>query len=1064
MDLTNTFTQRRGTLLWKSVPLLVGVLAAGMGNEGIAYGEDHPFIAEVDRQFVHPGPVGMQMPTDVAVAPDGTVFIADGANNRVVLFDETGNWLEDVRAVEGEGLRRPVGLDYHPDWGLWIADTGHYRVLLRKPDGSLGRAFAPTVGADEFPADITDVAVAPDAKAIWLVDNDNHRLIRLDLENQGQVLAGRFGESLGQLHHPFLIAVNALGDALVSDVINGRVAAFNSKAGPLPSIGAYGIELGQLYRPKGVACDADGNVWVSDGTLNVVQVFNKDGTPIGVLRDQAGEPFPFRFPMGITFDKQGRLYVAELQGNRVVRLKIIRNQVRPAIPPKRRTSIVAGQSRACTVCHIEWIEPFSRGIATSIAQPPPSSNEEPAVSRAEMCLSCHDASIVDSRSRVWDSHGHGTDIVPPSDIKVPDHLPLVDGKIACRTCHSAHTGGGFNADFRTAVFLRVPNQASELCISCHQDKTRGPEFGTHPIGGMPWVIPQTLVDAGARIGPNPRELTCQVCHTPHGSSEDHLLVMGTGSNQLCLTCHEQMRPGMFRDGPHVEHPLSPAVNMEQAAAVRQMGTRLGDEGQLVCLSCHKLHHGKGERFMLADDLTDGRFCIRCHSEKTNVVGTSHDLRTNFPEEKNRLGMTPTSGGPCSACHMFHRYARAPEPSKLDPGGGKCITCHQEGRCAGSKSLGPVNHPGTHCVECHNPHDATHKPYMKGLAADVCANCHKDQNALVGGPHDYRTGQATWPEEAIAKDDRCLVCHRPHGDEKTRLLRFADGGVGADAGCRVCHADNTWGASGIHAAAHPQQMKEGMPHGDLPLATLDESGTKGVGCRTCHNPHASFAKDPHLLRVAEGQSAAAMCGVCHAETTHIALTGHGLEGLASAGFEVGSCQPCHSLHADPATLADRLLWPRELSAKAPEGNPADRQCTACHHAGGPAEPPAVVGHPKILMQAIAAQPVGESLPLFGEDGRQSSDGRIACVTCHLPHGQKVSEEQSVRLAGGSARQRSAARLLLRPFEAPNLCTTCHGADGLRRFLYFHDAERRGGPLSTIRGSGGATGGDNVRLAP
>lgn len=1026
---------------------------------------DDPFVGSSPSHFIHPEIPGLQMPTDVAIAPDGSVFVADGANNRIVRFGADGKWIEDIREIGGSSLLHPLGLDYHPTGGLWIADSGNHRAIQMKPDGSAGRVLAPVADANEYPADVTDIAVTADGNTVWLADNDNHRLIRWSLGNDGPVRVGRRGESLGQLYHPFMLALNPGGDVLITDVMNGRIAAFSAAGATLESIGAYGIDMGQMYRPKGVVTDADGNVWVTDGTLNVVQVFTQDGAPIDALRGNDGRPLTFAFPMGITFDAQGRLYVTELLANRVTRVVINRGdaQSRPR-PSARRTSVVGGQARSCTVCHIEWIEPFSRGMPTALAAAPATSDEEPAAGRSETCLSCHDGSVVDSRHRVWDSHGHRTGIEPPRDMKVPNHLPLVGGKIACRTCHSAHTGGRFDADFRTAVFLRVPNQASELCISCHQDMTRGPEFGTHPVGGMPWVIPQKLVDAGARVGPNPRELTCQVCHTPHGSSVDHLLVMGTTSNQLCLTCHDRMRPGMFRDGPHVEHPLSPAVNSEQLTAIHQLGTKVGDEGRLICLSCHKLHHGKGERFMLADDLTDGRFCIRCHSEKTNVLGSSHDLRTNFPQEKNRLGMTPASGGPCSACHMFHRYARAPEPSTLDPGGGKCITCHQEGRCAGAKILGPVNHPGTHCVDCHNPHDPVFKPYLRGHAADVCSNCHANSDALVGGPHDYRTTSTAWPEESVAKQDRCLVCHRPHGDEETRLLRFADGGVGADAGCRVCHASETWGSTGDTAVAHSQKMDPRRDHGNLPLAILDEAGTRGVGCRTCHNPHASIKHDPHLLRIADGQTTVDMCKQCHVKTSHIQLTAHGSAGLTSAGFDAASCRPCHSMHANKSTLSDRLLWPRDLTAPVMPKNPANRYCAACHRADGPAKPPVIAGHPRIVMRAIASLPVGESLPLYDENGRASSDGRIACATCHLPHGQTMSGNEADRLAAGSRQQRRAARLLLRPFNAPNLCTTCHGADGLRRFLYFHDPLRRGGPLSSPRGPVDRSGDINVRVAP
>jgi cytochrome c553 len=171
-----------------------------------------------------------------------------------------------------------------------------------------------------------------------------------------------------------------------------------------------------------------------------------------------------------------------------------------------------------------------------------------------------------------------------------------------------------------------------------------------------------------------------------------------------------------------------------------------------------------------------------------------------------------------------------------------------------------------------------------------------------------------------------------------------------------------------------------------------------------------------------------------------------------------------MHANKSTLHDRLLWPRDLTSPVTPENPANRYCTACHRADGPAKPPAVAVHPEIVMKAVASLSVGESLPLYDDQGRISADGRIACATCHLPHGQTLNGNEADRLAAGSGQQRLAARLLLRPFNAPNLCTTCHGADGLRRFLYFHDPLRRSGPLSNPQASIDRSGAINVRLAP
>lgn len=989
----------------------------------------------------------MQLPTDVAAGRDGRVYVADGVNERVVIFDADGRMIETVRAIGDAQLVNPTGLAVDAEGKLFVCDSGLREVVVRGADGQLVRTLALPAGADEHAPDPTDVAVEAEGGGAWVVDNDNHRLVRIDLATGAQTVMGRYGESVGQLHHPFMIAMSGEGDAFVSDVINSRVAVFTKNAAPSQSVGAYGVELGQLYRPKGVACDSKGDVWVSDSVLGVVQVFSNSGSPRDVLRDSAGKPLRFASPMGLDFDADDRLYVTELGANRAVQVTIQRGPPRPAVEA-RKAQIVGGQARSCTVCHIEWIEPFSRGLPTEIGEPPPSTTELPSVSRSEMCLSCHDASVVDSRRRVWLEHGHQTGMTPPASMKVPSHLPLADGKIACRTCHSAHTGGKFEADFRTAVFMRVANVASELCISCHQDKTRGPEFGTHPIGGMPWPIPKTLVDAGAKVGPNPRELTCQVCHTPHGSKVDHLLVMGTSSNQLCLNCHDQMRPGMFREGGATEHPLSPHVKPEQAAAVAAMGTKLGPDDKLICLSCHKLHHGKGGRFMLADELTDGGFCIQCHSEKTPVLGSLHDLRTNHPEEKNRLGMTPQFGGPCSACHMFHRYARSPEPSKLDPGGGKCITCHQTGRCAESKVLGAANHPGAHCVDCHDPHNPARENFVRAESKNLCVKCHQEQMRLVGGPHDYRKTGETWPAESLAAQDTCFSCHRPHGDEATGLFRMAGAAGGSDAGCRVCHANYVWGAEGSLAALHPREMKSGMAHGDLPLANAKEGDARGVGCRTCHNPHVAAAENPSMLRAGEDQTPQTLCTTCHTEATALAFTSHSATGLTKAGLKTATmCAPCHVVHGDTTTVDPHRLWPKALAGEAAGHRAAEAHCTACHRDEGPAKRPKIATHPEVAMKAVAAVQVDRSLPLWDKDGREDPEGQIACGTCHVPHGQVLPEGEAEFVGGLSRVEQKAARLMLRNFRPPNLCTTCHGGDALRRFLYFHDPLRRSGPLAS-----------------
>lgn len=1010
------------------------------------HAENRALTAHPISEFRHEVAPPMQLPTDVAVTPAGEVMIADGLANRVIHFSADGTLREVVSQVGDQTLSNPIAVHVDSSGRLWVADSGNARIVVRASDGSLERVIKPELPGDHR-IDITDIAPTPDGAAVWIADNDNHRLIRMDLKSGATASFGRRGESLGQFHYPFMLALRRLGDILITDVINGRVVQLNSSGQPARSVAEYGVEMGQLYRPKGIVTDRNDNIWVSDSVLGVIQVFNPDGGIIDALRDSNGKVLRLETPMGLALDDDENLFVVEMTSARVRKFRIDRGDLKTVTPPRKGPEVVGAQGRSCTVCHIEMMPPLSTGRGTALTDPPATSDQEPAVSRAEMCLSCHDGAVSDSRKRVWQLHGHGTGMVPPADMKVPANLPLVNGTVACRTCHSAHMGGQFTGDLRSSIFLRVPNKSSELCVSCHQDKTRGPALGTHPIGGMPWPVPRELIDAGAKVGPNPRELTCQVCHTPHGAAEDHLLVRGTESNQLCLSCHDQLRPGMFRDGSHAEHPISPFVNAAQAEAIRQMGTKLGPGEHLICLSCHKLHHGKGERFMLADDLADGRFCIRCHQEKTSVLKTSHDLRNKFPEERNRLGMTASSGGPCSSCHMFHRYARAAEDSTLDPGG-KCITCHQQGRCAEERVLGSVNHQGVSCVGCHDPHMSDHPAFLRHAPGQVCSSCHVEQAGVVGGRHDLAVASTAWPAESRAIADPCLACHRPHGNDDTGLFRMAGSLGGADASCRACHPGNAWNVPGDRAMVHPQVGRSGNLVSCLPLNEAD-GAPPSIACKTCHDPHAGPDSGAMLLRVASGQSAQDLCVTCHTDMSHLALTGHAATSLAAAGSNSAACAPCHTVHADPGAIDNRLLRPLSLVAagnSASTGDSASATCVACHRSNGPAKPPVIASHPEIALPMAAFAGATGGLPLYDRHGLPSASGRIACQTCHITHGSPAPHQADA--ASLTTAQKRAMRLLLRDFTAPNLCTTCHGSDGLRRFLYFHDPRRRSGPIEPM----------------
>jgi predicted CXXCH cytochrome family protein len=751
-------------------------------------------------------------------------------------------------------------------------------------------------------------------------------------------------------------------------------------------------------------------------------------------------------------------------------------------------SLQPESARGCAICHLSWVDAFKRPGATPLLPKPP----ESIVSEGETCLGCHDGSVADDRRRVWVEHGHRTGVAPPPTMKVPAQLPLQDGKLACRTCHTAHSGAGAET-LASTFFLRMRNEASQLCIACHPEQTKGPGLGTHPIGGMPFPVPDALLAAGAKAGPDKSRLICQTCHTPHGSSQSDLLVMGATSGQLCLTCHQKLRPGLWRPDMGREHPQSPPLEDDaQRQAIKDMGTKTGPGETLVCFSCHKLHHGLSGRYMLADTLRDSHLCIRCHPGRSSMFGTRHDLRVSAPAERNRLGQTPVESGPCGACHSFHQFARRPDPTKLDPTG-LCATCHQAGAAAQHATGLPFSHPADihedqipassklslyprpdnpkqrllACLTCHNPHQTDNTHFLRAKPDGVCANCHGDKLAELPPAHDFtqhagvqngkgRTGEQTgkcgfchgvhdalgaalWvatPQPPEKFGDLCLQCHQKGGlagDVIPRELRHPAGPnvrPATSASALVTAKPNAEAGSERVST----QPSDAAARAALPLfdATGHRTPKGFLVCGTCHDPHGGAKGSKDMLRLAEAPEQAGLCAQCHLQGHTVAGSLHNEQLLAEHYGDTRYCAPCHAPHAKPGMAAGGMwaapLGPANVAQASPE-------CTGCHSpsGGGPVITPTL--HPGVPMRNVTAQGTPGYLPLS-----EGAGGQINCRTCHLPHGSPPSTAPAESF---SVEQLRGRRPMLRPFAAPNLCTTCHGFDGMRRFLYYHDPSKRGG---------------------
>jgi predicted CXXCH cytochrome family protein len=201
--------------------------------------------------------------------------------------------------------------------------------------------------------------------------------------------------------------------------------------------------------------------------------------------------------------------------------------------------------RNCAICHVMWLDDFRTDKETLIEWQPGNvlmKDTQGVVSSEEMCYSCHDGYVMDSRSVAWKYSGHRTFMKPSKNVTVPAELPLSNkDEIYCGTCHTAH-GGGSNTDASISgalSFLRKDNIDSSLCGMCHSKEAAFKKYNGHPTRAKLDSIPEILFAAGSKRSKTRDLVICQTCHVVHGAKGNKLTVIDNQGSALCTACHEK---------------------------------------------------------------------------------------------------------------------------------------------------------------------------------------------------------------------------------------------------------------------------------------------------------------------------------------------------------------------------------------------------------------------------------------------------------------------------------------------------------------------------------------------
>jgi predicted membrane-bound mannosyltransferase/DNA-binding beta-propeller fold protein YncE len=271
-------------------------------------------------------------PRGIAVAPDGSIYVADSMNHRIQHFDANGNLIKqwgsyasiEQGSAPGGTFNEPWGVAVAPDGTVYVADTWNHRIQKFDADGTfLGTWGAPASNTSATVGFYGPRAIAINAQGQVIVsDTGNKRILVFTPDGELVTQFGSPGAGEGELDEPVGLAVDDQGRVYVADTWNRRVQIFAPKPdGSYESVAAWDVEgwygTNTEIKPY-LAVDSSHHVYVTDPSTCRILEFTERGVILNVWGACGDDEHSLNSPTGLAIDPLGGIWVSDSRHDRLV--------------------------------------------------------------------------------------------------------------------------------------------------------------------------------------------------------------------------------------------------------------------------------------------------------------------------------------------------------------------------------------------------------------------------------------------------------------------------------------------------------------------------------------------------------------------------------------------------------------------------------------------------------------------------------------------------------------------------------------------------------------------------